>query len=402
MIGSMIRTFDTSVQPDEATDLYDVHRLAALLRVKPATIRSLRSRDQLPQPTSTDINGGAVWAREIVDSYFSIQSTKQSTGRTIPYHVDPNLPTVIDLFSGCGGMTLGFQLAGFEVMEGFDNWKCAVDTYSANLGHAATLLDLGNVDATIKILEKYEDTGKFPAIIGGPPCQDFSSAGMRVEGARADLTEKYAAVVKHFEPPFFVMENVPRAEHAAAFKRAVIVMERAGYTVEKIILDASLCGVPQKRKRLITIGSKDPEMVAAIFKRLRNDQADTPMTVRDWFGKRLKTETYYRHPRSYARRAVFSIDEPSPTIRGVNRPIPAGYPGHPGDVVPVSETRPLTTSERAEIQTFPPGFKWVGSRTDTEQMIGNAVPVRMAKFVAQSIANGYLVKTASPSYRLSD
>lgn len=382
------RTLDESVKADEATDLYDVRRLAALLQVKPATVRSLRSRDQLPEPTSTDINGGAVWAREIVDSYFATQTAKvDATGSTVTCSIDPDLPKVIDLFSGCGGMSLGFQLAGFDVLEGFDNWRCAVETYSKNLGHDATQLDLGDVDATIKALEKYENGDDFPAIIGGPPCQDFSSAGTRVEGARADLTEKFAAVIERFQPPFFVMENVARAEHAAAFKRAVGIMEAAGYTVDKVVLDASLCGVPQKRKRLITIGTKDPAATAAIFAWFAENKSEKPMTVRDWFGNRLKTDTYYRHPRSYARRGVFSIDEPSPTVRGVNRPIPAGYPGHPGDVVPVAQTRPLTTAERAELQTFPRGYEWIASRTDTEQMIGNAVPVRLAKFVAEGIAD---------------
>lgn len=377
------RTLNTAAKPDEATGLYDVKRLAALLGVTSTTVRSMRNRDQLPEPTSTDINGGAVWAREIVDSFFS---QDHGNGIAVPVSINPELPKVVDLFAGCGGMSLGFQLAGFDVLEGFDNWQCAVDTYSKNLGHAATMLDLGDVSATIEALEKYESEGNFPAIIGGPPCQDFSSAGTRVEGARADLTEKYAAVIERFEPPFFVMENVARAEHAAAFKRAVAVMEAAGYAVGKVVLDASLCGVPQKRKRLITIGSKDPQVTAAIFEWFAANQSEKPMTVREWFGNRLETETYYRHPRSYARRGVFSIDEPSPTIRGVNRPIPAGYPGHPGDVVPVEQTRPLTTAERAEIQTFPPGYRWVASRTDTEQMIGNAVPVRLAKFVAQGIA----------------
>ena len=74
----------------------------------------------------------------------------------------------------------------------------------------------------------------------------------------------------------------------------------------------------------------------------------------------------------------------------MNRPIPTGYPGHPGDAAPVSETRVLTTLERAQIQTFPAGYQWHASRTDTEQMIGNAVPVRMAKFVAESIAHALL------------
>src|SRR5699024_7534349 len=118
---------------------------------------------------------------------------------------------------------LGFQLAGFDVLEGFDNWQRAVDTYTASLDHKATLLDLSDLDATIQALEKFEDLAEFPAIIGGPPCQDFSSAGTRVEGARADLTEKYAALIARFEPPFFVMENVARAERADAFKRAVTV-----------------------------------------------------------------------------------------------------------------------------------------------------------------------------------
>lgn len=383
----MPRTIDTSVGPDQATDLYDIRRLAALLKVKPDTVRSLRRRDQLPGPTATNINGGAVWAREIVESYFAQEFASASGRPAVSAEVRPELPKVIDLFSGCGGLALGFQLAGFDVLAGFDSWKCAVETYTANLGHPATQLDLSDVDATIAALEQFESNdAPFPAIVGGPPCQDFSSAGSRVEGARADLTEKFAAVVARFNPPFFVMENVARAATSAAFERAVSVLEEAGYTVDKVILDASLCGVPQKRKRLITVGSRNPEVTRAVFSWFVENLAAEPMTVRDWFGDRLKTETYYRHPRSYARRGVFSIDEPSPTIRGVNRPIPAGYPGHAGDVTTVDKTRPLTTAERAEIQTFPPGFQWVASRTDTEQMIGNAVPVRLAKYVAEALA----------------
>lgn len=386
----MSRILDPAVRPDSATDLYDVRRLASLLKVKPATVRTLRARAKLPEPTSPDINGGAVWTREIIESFFSFRDAETLSSKKPTSVVNPALPKVIDLFSGCGGMSLGFQLAGFDVLEGFDNWQRAVDTYTASLDHKATLLDLSDLDATIQALEKFEDLAEFPAIIGGPPCQDFSSAGTRVEGARADLTEKYAALIARFEPPFFVMENVARAERADAFKRAVAVMENAGYAVEMIVLDASLCGVPQRRKRLFTIGSKNPEVVSNIFTWLKTNQEKVPMTVRDWFGGRLGTDTYYRHPRSYARRGVFSIDEPSPTIRGVNRPIPAGYLGHPGDVASISDTRPLTTAERAEIQTFPPGFEWKGSRTDIEQMIGNAVPVRMAKYVAEGISKAML------------
>ena len=83
---------------------------------------------------------------------------------------------------------------------------------------------------------------------------------------------------------------------------------------------------------------------------------------------------------------IFDRVVAAPTVRGVNRPVPEGYKGHPGDPVKVSrKLRPLTTLERARLQTFPPDFKWTGSKTDLEQVIGNAVPVKLAEFVAGSI-----------------
>lgn len=113
-----------------------------------------------------------------------------------------------------------------------------------------------------------------------------------------------------------------------------------------------------------------------------------PTTVRDYFGDSLPFEYYYRHPRNYNRRAVFSVDEPAPTMRGVNRPVPKGYPGHPNDACSLAErpeVRALTTAERAQIQTFPVDFRWVGSKTDVEQMVGNAVPVKLAEFIAETL-----------------
>ncbi|MDQ6961478.1 MAG: DNA cytosine methyltransferase [Mariprofundaceae bacterium] len=111
------------------------------------------------------------------------------------------------------------------------------------------------------------------------------------------------------------------------------------------------------------------------------------MTVRDYLGSSLGLDYYYRHPRNYSRRGVFSIDEPSPTVRGVNRPLPPGYKKHSGDPIHInlSDIRPLTTIERSYLQTFPETFKWNGTKTNLEQMIGNAVPVKLAEFVAKSI-----------------
>ena len=111
------------------------------------------------------------------------------------------------------------------------------------------------------------------------------------------------------------------------------------------------------------------------------------MTLREFFGDELGIEFYYRHPRSYARRGIFSIDEPSPTVRGVNRPIPNGYPGHDGDAAPVNTPglRPLTTKERSRIQTFPARWDLVGAKSDLEQIIGNAVPVNLGAFIGNAL-----------------
>ena len=110
------------------------------------------------------------------------------------------------------------------------------------------------------------------------------------------------------------------------------------------------------------------------------------MTIYDYFGDSLATEYYYRHPRSYQRRGIFSIYEPSPTIRGVNRPIPPNYKFHRGDAVKyLSKVRPLTTKGRSLIQTFPNNFLFLGTKSDMEQMVGNAVPVKSAEYVAKII-----------------
>lgn len=143
--------------------------------------------------------------------------------------------------------------------------------------------------------------------------------------------------------------------------------------------------MPQKRKRFFCIGSMGEED-GFLTDYMTNAQSEKEMTLRDYFGDSLGFEHYYRHPRNYSRRGVFSIDEPAPTMRGVNRPVPKGYPGHHLDTAPLTEDiRALTTAERAWIQTFPQDFVFVGNKTDIEQMIGNAVPVKLAEFVARAL-----------------
>jgi site-specific DNA-cytosine methylase len=199
----------------------------------------------------------------------------------------------VDLFAGCGGFSLGFQQAGFDLVAAFDNWQPAIDIYRDNFNHPIFEQDLGDVEGYRSIVNFAPEL-----IIGGPPCQDFSSAGKRNENlGRANLTKAFANIV---------------------------------------------CLV--------------------------------------------KLEYYYRHPRSYQRRWIFSIHEPSPTVRGVNRPIPKTYQKHSGDACDLNEKlRPLTTIERSYLQTFPKTFKFKGNKSDLEQAIGNAVPVNLAKYVADCI-----------------
>ncbi len=132
------------------------------------------------------------------------------------------------------------------------------------------------------------------------------------------------------------MENVDRARLSNAYAYARNVFKECGYGLTEIVLDASHCGVPQKRKRFFCIGSMNEED-GFLDQYFAEHQTNDEMTLRDYFGDSLGLEHYYRHPRNYSRRAIFSIDEPAPTMRGMNRPVPKGYPGHHLDTAPLSD-----------------------------------------------------------------
>jgi len=287
---------------------------------------------------------------------------------------------VVDLFSGCGGMSLGFEEAGFDVVGAFDNWDAAIEIYKANFSHPIYKVDLGTDDSTTMIKKLKPDL-----IVGGPPCQDYSIAGKREMGKRANLTIRFAEIVSQVKPTWVVFENVYNIERFPTLPKMKEILMNAGYGISTKVLDASLCGVPQKRKRFFLVGRLyagngffDKSFIA--------DLSDKPMTVRDYLGDTLQTQYYYMHPRSYNRRAVFSIDEPSATIRGINRPIPDNYQKHPADKANLSDgVRALTTRERGYLQTFPDSFLFPGAKTDVELAIGNAVPPALAKYIAQNI-----------------
>ena len=298
---------------------------------------------------------------------------------------------VVDLFCGCGGLSKGFELAGFDVVAAYDEWQSALTCYSANFNHDAQSLDLGNVENAIETIRPLNPT----IIIGGPPCQEFSNAGKREEGVLADLTFKYAQIVTAVLPQYFVMENVPRVRGSKAYAKAKTLYRQHNYGLTEVVLDASRCGVPQKRSRFFCIGAlgaTDNFLLERIFAA----HIGEPTSVANYFAQNnipLDINAYYRHPTTYHRRAVFSVNEVAPTIRGVNRPRPATYKHHPNDAVPadaMENITQLTPRQRAYIQTFPQDYVFENlgiARCDLEQMIGNAVPVALARFVAEQLQN---------------
>ena len=126
----------------------------------------------------------------------------------------------VDLFCGCGGMSLGFQNAGVEILAAFDNWEPAINIYRDNFKHPVIDCDLNCEDALAKIKAYNPDI-----IIGGPPCQDFSIAGDRNMGERANLTIRFAKIVGEVKPTWFVMENVYNIERMPILPKKAYLQE---------------------------------------------------------------------------------------------------------------------------------------------------------------------------------
>lgn len=216
---------------------------------------------------------------------------------------------IIDIFAGCGGLSLGFQNAGFNIVGAIDNWLPAINVYSKNFDHPIYNYDLSIPENSYSIFEKLNCN----MVIGGAPCQSFSSAGLRNEDDnRGKLSINYARIIQKVRPQIFVLENVERYRKSSKYLQVKEIFKACGYGLTETILNASRCGAPQARKRYICIGvlgGSDDELLSL----LHGSWAPVPMTVRDYLGNSLGVEFYYRHARSYQRKAIFSIDEPSPS-----------------------------------------------------------------------------------------
>jgi DNA (cytosine-5)-methyltransferase 1 len=291
---------------------------------------------------------------------------------------------VADLFCGCGGLSSGFQGAGYDIVFAADTWSRARLAYDANFDHASSRLDLSDViEAAHAVSQRSPEV-----IVGGPPCQDFSVAGPRTEAANADLTVAFAEIVRACQPLWFVMENVPAAASSRAWAIARRRFNNAGYGLTEVTLDASRYAVPQLRKRVFMIGRMD-ENDGFLDEDVEGKKADRALTVREYLGGEFGVEFYYRHPRHWGRRAIYSIDEPAATVRSTNRPIPPKYTAHPLDAAPIDGVKPLSCFQRARLQTFPADFAFDKSLAPVEidMMVANAVPVHLAGVLADCIVD---------------
>lgn len=161
--------------------------------------------------------------------------------------------TIISLFSGGGGLDIGFESEGYKVVWANDNMENAVRTYKANISENIICADINDIDI--------EKIPKADIVIGGPPCQSFSLAGKRhTEDARGRLVWRYIDIIKHVMPRAFVFENVTGLLSAKNKKGHKILPElietfkSIGYTVNYKVLNAADYGVPQRRKRVIIVG----------------------------------------------------------------------------------------------------------------------------------------------------
>ena len=318
---------------------------------------------------------------------------------------------IVSLFSGAGGMDLGFEKAGFNVVwaNEYDNTIWA--TYEAN--HKAPLdkRDIRQIPTS--------DIPDCDGIIGGPPCQSWSEAGALrgIDDDRGKLFYDFIRILKDKQPKFFVAENVSGMLadiHYNAVQNIVKHFKEAGYSVFLQMLNAADYNVPQDRKRVFYVGFKNDLNITYCYPSAYNNKPTLKDSIWDLQETVLPAKTTNKTNNGsciipnheymtgsfstifMSRNRVRDWNEQSFTIQAGGRHAPI-HPQAPKMLfieqnrrifVPGKEHlyRRLSVRECARVQTFPDDFNFVYDNiADGYKMIGNAVPVNLAKAVAESI-----------------
>ena len=326
---------------------------------------------------------------------------------------------VISLFSGCGGLDLGFERAGFSIPVANEFDKTIWETFKIN--HPDTHL----IEGDVRQINKSDMTefiqGDVDGIIGGPPCQSWSEAGSLkgIDDARGQLFFDYIRILKEFKPKFFLAENVSGMladRHSDAVKNIISMFEDAGYDVTLDLVNAKDYGVAEERKRVFYIGFRKDLKIKFGFPKGSTKEDDKKITLRDIIWDLQETavpsgDKNHHNPNAInnneyftgayspifmSRNRVKSWDEQAFTVQASGRQCQL-HPQAPKmekveknlcRFVPGKESlyRRMTIREVARVQGFPDDFQFIYKDTnDAYKMIGNAVPVNLAYEIACAI-----------------
>ena len=346
-------------------------------------------------------------------------------------------PTVIDLFAGVGGMSLGFEQCGFDVIVANEYDPEIAAAYKKN--HPTTDMIVGDI-TTLDLESVFgKHQGKVDVVIGGPPCQGFSQKGKRktIHDERNFLFKYYVRVVDLLKPKYFVMENVPNlltAEGGYFYKEITELFNSMGYNLNATVMNASEYGVPQNRRRAVIIGKRGsaaPAMPLPINSRITiwdaigdlaflssGEGTETQQyriaPVSDYARSlRGTSEVLHNHvatkhsplalerlalippncgkevlPKEHLTKSIYSgtwtrmgKDEISVTITTRFDTPSSGKFTHP------YLDRAITVREAARIQSFPDSFVFYGTKGAQMKQVGNAVPPMLANAIARTIFN---------------
>ncbi len=333
---------------------------------------------------------------------------------------------VFDIFSGCGGASLGFQKAGFEIVGGIDIDADACNTFKNNLDVEPIIGDVRKIKWKKVLSNLGLERGELDVMIGCPPCQGFTRLRSSVpDDPRNGLVLYYSKIVKYFLPKLIVFENVPgilNSKHRKYFDTFLKEIRKLGYEYIYGTLNAADFGVPQIRKRVIVIATRLKNITLSLpepttvkkYKTVREAFKGLPPLKAGEECKRIPNHKAPRHtdrimkiikripkdggsirdlPKKYWLRCHLNhnghkdvygrlwLDKPSPTITSGCLSASKGRYIHP------TQDRTITAREAARLQGFPDNFIFYGSLTSIAKQIGNSLPPPLAEAVAKHIFN---------------
>ena len=298
---------------------------------------------------------------------------------------------VVSLFSGAGGLDLGFRMAGHQILWANDLYEDAVKTYRKNLGTHIIFDDIHNIST--------DDIPECDIVIGGFPCQGFSVANTKrhVGDERNELYKQLIRVIKAKNPKFFLAENVKGLTNLGkgeVFQMILSDFRGLGYKVQHQIMNAADYGVPQTRLRVIIIGVRnDIDWEYTFPNPIRSKEGENGLPIWLSVGEALSSlpdpdqennipnHTYSKYKlniNGYIGHRLLDPDKPAPTVtaRGDSRGGVVILP-HPNG------KRRMSCRELASVQSFPVDYEFVGNNSSIYRQIGNAVPPLLAYAVAK-------------------